>query len=174
MGNIYFCDHCTTDADCTAANVPQPSSCCLYTNCCFQPNTDQICLPNPVKRNAVANRIIASMCIILSFNYDTKVLKASPPPIFVELCGGSDKICCFYAGKSDSNATTVDFGSKLVAASIGGKLNNGNSSLLCLENSKKCSNYCCDRPDYCQRGACPKGADRKGASGKRRRSNWLN
>ena len=153
-----LCHPCKTPLDCPGGTACDNACCYVYAG------------TGPLKRNAVANSIITSLCIILSFSYDKEELKASPPPIFVDLCGGSDKICCFYAGMNDM---TGDFGSKLVAASIDGKLNNENSSLLCLENSKKCSKYCCDRPDHCKRGACPKSAGRKGTIDKKRRSNLV-
>ena len=81
-----LCHPCKTPLDCPGGTACDNACCYVYAG------------TGPLKRNAVANSIITSLCIILSFSYDKEELKASPPPIFVDLCGGSDKICCFYAG----------------------------------------------------------------------------
>lgn len=118
-----------------------------------------------------ATSLTTSLCIMIAYPYDIEQLKKTPPSTLINLCGGSDKICCFYDGRAfgvgetnSTNSSNVASSTKLIGASIRGKLSIGHTT-HCSENSHNCTNYCCDQPGHCEPGVCPKGVNQSNLKG---------
>ena len=135
----------------------EDSSC--WQSCCFRAIGTWAVLPNSPVNNSpsdlfATSLMTTSLCIMILYPHDVEELKKSPPSSLVNLCAGSDKICCFYDEHTKKNSTDKR-GRSLIGASIDGNFKDGNFQEVCSENLKKCSDWCCDRIDHCTKRTCP-------------------
>ena len=140
-------------------------SCCLPRGALALPNSNSnlgtwAALPESFAKNSpsdlfATSLMTTSLCIMILYPHDVEELKKSPPSSLVNLCAGSDKICCFYNEHTNKKNSTDKRSRSLIGASIDGNFNDGNFQQVCSENVKKCSDWCCDRIDHCTKGTCP-------------------